>query len=92
VLSFCMGWTMDKGKYHMKGKVELATMKQAKGLLCNCLVILDKVKGCSKLFVSPGVRYFREACCGKYGHWSNMEEGGYRRGMLEDLAKIKEAM
>ncbi len=28
----------------------------------------------------------------KEGHCSNMGEGGYRRGMLEDLGKIKEAM
>jgi hypothetical protein len=82
----------DKGKYHVSGKVELATQKQAKGLFCNCLVILDRLKGCRKLLMSPGVRYFREACCVKEGHCSNMGEGGYRRGMLEDLSKIKEAM
>jgi hypothetical protein len=28
----------------------------------------------------------------KEGHCINMGEGGYRRGMLEDLSKIKEAM
>ncbi len=28
----------------------------------------------------------------KEGHCTNMGEGGYRRGMLEDLGKIKEAM
>jgi hypothetical protein len=53
---------------------------------------LDRVKGCKKLLMAPGVRYFREACCIKEGHCSNMGEGGYRRGMLEDLSKIKEAM
>jgi hypothetical protein len=82
----------DKGKYHVVGKVEVATQKQAKGLFCNCLTILDRVKGCRKLLMAPGVRYFREACCVKDGHCSNLGESGYRRGMLEDLSRIKEAM
>jgi hypothetical protein len=82
----------EKGKYHVAGKLELATQKQAKGLFCNCLVILDRLKGCRKLLMAAGVRYFREACCMKEGHCTNMGEDGYRRGMLEDLSKIKEAM
>jgi hypothetical protein len=82
----------DKGKYHIVGKVEVATQKQAKGLFCNCLTILDRVRGCRKLLMAPGVRYFREACCAKEGHCSNLGESGYRRGMLEDLSRIKEAM
>ena len=57
----------EKGKYHVVGKVEVATQKQAKGLFCNCLMILDRVKGCRKLLMAPGVRYFREACCVKEG-------------------------
>ncbi len=72
--------------------MELATQKQAKGLFCNCLVILDRLKGCRKLLVSPGVRYFREAYCLKEGHYNNLGECGHRRGMLEDLSKIKEVM
>jgi hypothetical protein len=82
----------DKGKYHVVGKVEVATQKQAKGLFCNCLMILDRVKGCRKLLMAPGVRYFRKACCGKGGHCINLGESRYRRGMLEDLCRIKEAM
>jgi hypothetical protein len=82
----------EQGKYHVAGKVELATQKQAKVLFGNCLTILERVKGCRKLLMAPGVRYFREACCSNEGHCSNIGEGGYRRGMLEDLTKIKEAM
>ncbi len=66
----------DKGKYHIVGKVEVAMQKQAKGLFCNCLTILDRVKGCRKLLMAPGVRYFREACCVKEGHCSNLGESG----------------
>jgi hypothetical protein len=79
----------DKGKYHVVGKVEVAAQKQAKGLFCNCLTILDRVKGCRKLLMAPGVRYFREACCVKEGHCSNLGESGYRRGMLEDLCRVQ---
>ena len=46
----------EKGKYHVAGKLELATQKQAKGLFCNCLVILDRLKGCRKLLMAAGVR------------------------------------
>jgi hypothetical protein len=38
------------------------------------------------------VRFFREPCCPDKGHCVNLEEGGYRRGMLEDLARLKEAV
>jgi hypothetical protein len=82
----------DMGKYHVVGKVEVATQKQAKGLFCNCLMILDRVKGCRKLLMAPAVRYFREACCVKDGICINLGGSGYRRGMLEDLCRIKEAM
>jgi hypothetical protein len=49
----------EKGKYHIAGKLELATQKQAKGLFCNCLVILDRVKGCRKLLTAPEGEVFQ---------------------------------
>jgi hypothetical protein len=81
-----------KGVYHVKGRVELATEKQARGLMANCDLILDRVKDNRKLLVSPGVRYYREPCCETETHCANMSEGGYWRGMSEDLSRIKEAM
>jgi hypothetical protein len=81
-----------KGVYHVKGRVELVTEKQARGLMANCDPILDKVRDNRKLLVAPGVRHYREPCCEAETHCSNMSEGGYRRGMLEDLSRIKEAM
>jgi hypothetical protein len=78
--------------YHVKGKVEVATEKQAKGLVYNCEKILEILVENNKILVTPGVRFFREPCCPDKGHCVNLEEGGYRRGMLEDLARLKEAV
>jgi len=57
----------DKGKYHLNGKVELATQKQARSLVNNCELILEKVKENRKLLVTPGVRFYREPCCENAG-------------------------
>ncbi len=54
----------------MKGKVEVATEKQAKGLVYNC----------DKILVTPGVRFSREPCCPDKGHCVNLEEGGIGGG------------
>ncbi len=76
----------------MKGRVELATEKQARGLLANYDPILDKVRKNRKLLVAPRVRHYREPCCVTETHCVNMMEGGYRRGMIEDLGRIRDAM
>jgi hypothetical protein len=78
-------------KYHVVGKVEVATAKQARGLIHNCEPILVRLKDNKMVLVTPGVRFFREPCCVTVGHCTNLEDGGYRRGMLEDLARLKEA-
>jgi hypothetical protein len=80
------------GIFHVKGKVEVATEKQVKGLVYNCGKILEILVENNKILVTPGVRFFREPCCPDKGHCVNLEEGGYRRGMLEDLARLKEAV
>jgi len=82
----------EKGVYHVKGRVELATEKQAKGLLANCDPILDRVSENRKMLVAPGVRHYREPCCVLETHCTNLTEGGYRRGMIEDLGRIRDAM
>ncbi len=82
----------EKGKYHVVGKVELATQKQAKSLFGNCEPILDKLQDNRKMIVTPGVRFFRERCCENPAHCVNVCENGYRRGVLEDLARIKDAV
>ncbi len=76
--------------HNVKGKVEVATENQAKGLIVNCDKILELLKDNSKILVTPGVRFFREPCCPEKGHCVNLEDGGYWKGMLEDLGRIKE--
>jgi hypothetical protein len=72
----------DKKVYHVKGKVELATEKQAKALMANCKPVMDKAEGNRKLVLSPGVRFYRETCCQVESHCVNAGEEGYRKGML----------
>jgi hypothetical protein len=45
-----------------------------------------------KMLVAPGVRHYREPCCVMETHCTNLTEGGYRRGMIEDLGRIRDAM
>jgi hypothetical protein len=73
------------------GKVEVATEKQGRGLVHNCEPILEQLQENKIVLVTPGVRFFREPCCATTGHCTNLEDGGYRRGMLEDLSRLKEA-
>jgi hypothetical protein len=78
-------------KFHVVGKVEVATEKQGRGLVQNCEPILEQLQDNKMVLVTPGVRFFREPCCVTIGHCANLEDGGYRRGQLEDLARLKEA-
>ncbi len=50
-------------KYHVIGKVEVATAKQARGLIHNCEPILVRLKDNKMVLVTPGVRFFHEPCC-----------------------------
>ncbi len=58
----------------------------------NCNRIFQILVENNKILVTPGVRFYREPCCPVKGHCVNLEEGGYRKGMLEDLARIKVAV
>jgi hypothetical protein len=52
-----------KGVYHVNGKLELATEKQAKGLMANSKPVMDRIAGNWKIILSPGLRFHRETCC-----------------------------
>ncbi len=65
------------GVYHVKGKLEVATEKQAKGLVYNCDKILEILVENNKNLVTPEVRFFRSK-----GHCVNLEEGGTGVGCL----------
>jgi hypothetical protein len=82
----------NEGVWHVEGRLEVGTAKQAKGLLRNCMPIIERYAGLKKVFLSPTVRFYRTRCCTKEEHCTNMDTAGYRRGMLSDLAVIKEAM
>ncbi len=68
------------------------TAKQAKGLLRNCMPIIERYAENKKVFLSPTVRFYRTRCCTKEEHCTNLDTAGYRRGMLADLSVIRDAM
>jgi len=67
---------------HVEGRLEVASPKQAKGLLQNCKPILDLLRGNRKVIMSPLTRYFRAKCCDDEQHCTNIGQAGYRSGML----------
>jgi hypothetical protein len=79
-------------KFHVEGRVEVGTRKQAKGLLGHCLPILDRYERNRKVLLSPSVRWFRRRCCDCEEHCTNFCLAGYRKGMLADLSEVKDAM
>jgi hypothetical protein len=79
-------------KFHVEGRVEVGTRKQAKGLLSHCLPILDKYENNRKVLLSPSVRWFRRKCCENEDHCTNFGSAGYRKGMLADLTEVRDAM
>jgi hypothetical protein len=58
----------------------------------NCVPIWEVVGDRKKAVLSPLVRYFRCTCCEAREHCVNMGMAGYRRGLLADLADVKDAM
>ncbi len=82
----------EDGGFHVEGRLEVGTAKQAKGLLRNCMPIVERYAGNKKVFLSPTVRFYRRRCCDKQEHCTNMDTAGYRRGMLVDLAVVRDAM
>jgi uncharacterized membrane protein YgcG len=81
-----------EGKYHIVGKVEVASGKQAKMLMENCEPIWELIAEYRKAILAPMVRYFRCSCCEDSTHCVNVGKAGYRRGMLADLGEIRDAM
>ncbi len=81
-----------EGKYHVVGKVEVASGRQARSLMENCEPIWETVGDRRKAILSPIVRYFRCSCCDDRNHCQNVGMACYRKGMLADLCEIKDAM
>jgi hypothetical protein len=66
----------EEGVFHLEGRLEVGTAKQAKGLLRNCLPIVEKYAGNKKVFLGPTVRFYRRRCCEKQEHCTNMVTAG----------------
>ena len=54
--------------------------------------LLQELGDARKVVLSPMVRYFRNKCCSQSGHCTNQNLPSYKKGMLRDLAEVKEAI
>ena len=79
-------------KYHIEGRLEVASGRHAKGLVANLGPIWEKVGDVRKVLLSPLVRYFRTKCCAELGHCTNMGLPSFRKNLLSDLSEVNEAM
>jgi hypothetical protein len=55
----------EENKYHVEGKLVMASPRQVVGLVMNCREELDEVAENRKVLVGPGPRYLRTKCCNK---------------------------
>ena len=81
-----------EGKFHVEGQVQLASCKHARSLVDNCSPLWELLADVKKVIGGPLARYFRIPCCELSSHCTNLGLPGYRRGMLGDLADIKESI
>ncbi len=81
-----------EGKYHVAGQVQLASCKHARNMINNCTQLWEILADLKKVIGGPLVRYFRISCCELSSHCTNLGLPGYRRGILSDLADIKESI
>ena len=83
---------VKEGKFHVEGQVQLASCKHARSLVDNCSPLWELLADVKKVIGGPLARYFRIPCCELSSHCTNLGLPGYRRGMLGDLADIKESI
>ncbi len=65
-----------EGHYLVIRRVEVARPRQIKGLMKNCAPIFEKLRRNKKVIFSPTVRCFRETCCDKADHCTNVGQTG----------------
>jgi len=84
--------TGEDGAHHVHGSLEVAGPKKVKGMMYDCKDVFDLFKENKKVVITPMPRWFRTPCCEDRGHCTNIRMPNYRRGMLQDLTGLKDAV
>jgi len=84
--------TDDEGNYHVRGSLEVAGTKKIKGLMYECKDIFDLFRENKKVIITPMPRWFRTPCCEDTAHCTNMKMPNYRRGMMQELVELRDAV
>ncbi len=77
------------GRYHVDGKLEIATREETKRLVSTSILLLRAGGKCRKVILTPSGRYRYSPCCNVRGHCSNMKDSNYGRWMEEKMAEMR---
>jgi hypothetical protein len=77
------------GKYHVDGKLEIATREETKRLVSTSIPLLRAGGKCRKVILTPSGRYRYNPCCNIRGHCCNMKDSNYGRWMEEKMAEMR---
>jgi hypothetical protein len=77
------------GKYHVEGKLEIASRDEVKKMVSTAMPLLRACGHCRKIILTPTARYRDCPCCGARGHCTNMKDRNYKQWMEGRLAEIR---
>jgi uncharacterized membrane protein YgcG len=77
------------GRYHVEGKVEIASRDEVKKMVSTAMPLLRAGGQCRKIILTPTARYRDCPCCGIRGHCTNMKERNYKQWMDGRLTEIR---
>ncbi len=77
------------GRYHVDGKLEIATREETKRLVSTSIPLLRAGGKCRKVILTPSGRYRYSPCCNVRGHCSNMKDSNYGRWMEEKMDYVR---
>jgi hypothetical protein len=77
------------GRYHVEGKVEIASRDEVKKMVSTAMPLLRAGGQCRKIILTPTARYRDCPCCGTRGHCTNMKDRNYKQWMDGRLAEIR---
>jgi hypothetical protein len=77
------------GKYHIDGKLDIASRDEVKKLVSKSIPMLRAGGLCRKIVLTPAARFRRNPCCTTRGHCSNRHENNYKQWMDGKLAEVR---
>jgi hypothetical protein len=77
------------GRYHVEGKVEIASRDEVKKMVSTAMPLLRAGGQCRKIILTPTSRYRDCPCCGAKGYCTNMKDRNYKQWMDGRLSEIR---